>query len=125
MQSLFFILPGENFLPTQQAHPLDNLRHVECGNDQISLPVPTGGIYSSDGYRIKAQVALYCSCMSGLFFKKYFDLYIALFDASKQLKTKRQDVSLSDIYMFGRLSLDSVLRASGRPMSAHLKKQAK
>lgn len=41
MQSLFFILPGENFLPTQQAHPLDNLRHVECGNDQISLPVPT------------------------------------------------------------------------------------
>lgn len=63
--------------------------------------------------------------MSRLFFKKYFDLYIALFDASKQLKTKRQDVSLSDIYMFGRLSLDSVLRASGRPMSAHLKKQAK
>lgn len=62
--------------------------------------------------------------MSGLFLKKYFDLYIALFDASKQLKTKRQDVSLSDIYMFGRLSLNSVLRAAGRPMSAHLKKQA-
>lgn len=47
-----------------------------------------------------------------------------MFDASKQLKTKRQDVSLSDIYMFGRLSLDSVVRAAGRPMSAHLKKQA-